>query len=258
MSLKILYWKLFYAIHERKFEYNGHKIKYMFKNCKSNNLCVVFSAFPKKGSLPGYNMIRSLWNRDGVNLLYIRDDMVKIPTGGSYYLGRDGEYWGIEGVKELIKSFTNRGQYMKCIGVGSSKGGTAALMFGLELEFDAVVIGACQYRIGSYLNCPYHYKSLQKLTGMERVSIEAINKLDNIVRKIISEHKGASTEIWFHYSDEEHTFAEQIRGLLQDLHANNYHLHEDVMHYADHGDVGKYYPAYMLKTLDILLSTNKK
>ena len=252
MTLKTLYWKLFYAVHERTFKYKGHKVRYMFRNRKREILCVVFSAFPPKGSLPGYNMIRTLWNSGKADILYIRDDMVKIPTGGSYYLGSDGDYWGIDAVKELIKSFTDRKKYRKRMSVGSSKGGTAALLFGLKLQFDAVIIGACQYKIGSYLNCPYHYKSLQKLTGMENVTFEAIGKLDNIVPKVISEHKGSSTEIWFHYSDEEHTFSEQIRDLLSDLHVGNYRLHEDVMHYADHGDVGKFYPAYMLEVMNTL------
>lgn len=245
---------MFYAIHERKFKYKGHTIRYMVKNCKSKNLCVVFSAFPQKGVLPGYNMIRTLWNNQGkYDLLYIRDDMVNIPTGGSYYLGSNGDFWGIETVEALIKFITSKNGYNKCVGVGSSKGGTAALMFGLKLQFDAVVIGACQYRIGSYLNCPYHHKTLQKLTGMENVCSEAISILDSIVPDIISEKKGTPTEIWFHYSDKEHTFSEQIQELLHDLRANGYHLHEDVMHYLDHGDVGKYYPKYMLKILDRLL-----
>lgn len=246
-------WKLFYFINEKHFTFKGHTVNYLFKDCKSDKLCVVFSAFPLKGTMPGYNYVRTLWNRGGVNLLYICDDMVKIPTGGSYYLGNDGDYWGIEAVEALIKRIADRGQYNKKIAVGSSKGGTAALIFGIELNFDAIIIGACQYKIGTYLNCDYHYKSLQALTGMEHVGADTIKMLDSITEKTIHEHKDASTEIWFHYSTEEHTYKEQIQGLLADLRSNGYELHEDIMRYSNHADVAKYFPEYLEKTLDYLL-----
>ena len=256
-SIKSCFWKLFFLIHEKKFIYNGHEIKYLYKDCKSDKLCIVFSAFPQKGNMPGYNYVRSLWNRGGVNLLYICDDMVKIPTGGSYYLGSNGDYWGINAVKALIEEFTKKRKYVKRVGIGSSKGGTAALMFGLELQFDAVIIGGCQYKIGSYLNCPYHYKSLQVLTGMKHVSDDAIYELDCITKKIVFSQKESQTEIWFHYSTEEHTYEEQIKDLLHDLQINNYKVHENIMNYSEHADIAKYFPTYMLSILNDLVNGKK-
>lgn len=252
-KIKACLWKLFYLIYEKRFTYKGHTIKYLFKDCKSDKLCIVFSAFPLKGTMPGYNYVRTLWKRGGINLLYICDDMVKIPTGGSYYLGNNGDYWGVEAIETLIKRIADRGKYNKKIAVGSSKGGTAALIFGIELNFDAVVIGACQYKIGTYLNCAYHYRSLQLLTGMNRVSDDAIKLLDSVTERIIYDHKKSSTEIWFHYSSEEHTYIEQIQCLLADLRSNGYTLHENVMRYSDHADVAKYFPEYLKETLDYLL-----
>lgn len=254
--LRAFIWKTFYALNEQKYEIDGHTIRYLFRNNRSNRLCVVFSAFPQKGKMPGYNYVKTLWNGGGYDYLFICDDMVNIPTGGSYYLGNDGYYWGIDAVESFLAYFTQKRKYERKIAVGSSKGGTAALIFGLEMQFDAIVIGACQYKIGSYLNCPYHYKTLQALTGAEKVSNEEIERLDDITKRVLLKNRETSTEIWFHYSTKEHTYNEQIKELLRDLHDIGYVVHEDVANYQEHSDVAKYFPAYMLRTLEELQKIN--
>lgn len=64
-KIKDYLWKLFYLIHEKHFTFKEHTVNYLFKDCKSDKLCVVFSAFPLKGTMPGYNYVRTLWNRGG-------------------------------------------------------------------------------------------------------------------------------------------------------------------------------------------------
>lgn len=254
--IKKIVLKIFYAVNEKKYKFKGRTIRYLFKNCKATNLCVVFSAFPQQGQMPGYNYVKTLWNRGGYDLIFICDDMVNIPTGGSYYLGDSGNFWGEEAVESLLEYIMLQKKYKKIIGVGSSKGGTAALIFGLKMKFDAIIIGACQYKIGNYLNCPYYYKTLQALTGMESVSDKAIEKLNNVIKNILIQNRKTSTEIWFHYSIKEHTYSEQIKELLQDLRENEYVLHEDVSTYLEHNDVAKYFPGFLLKTLDSLRDKN--
>lgn len=61
--------KIFYAVNEKNYEFKGRTIRYLFKNCKATNLCVVFSAFPQQGQMPGYNYVKTLWNRGGVMTL---------------------------------------------------------------------------------------------------------------------------------------------------------------------------------------------
>lgn len=81
--------------------YKEHKIKYIYKNNKSDLLCVVFAGFP--------------------NL--ILDDMVNIPTGGSYYLGRSGNYWGIDAIPAMLHYFKAKSSSKRIVTAGSSKGG---------------------------------------------------------------------------------------------------------------------------------------
>ena len=218
-------------------------------------MCCVFS-FSSTRTNARIQLCENALESGGYDLIFVCDDMVNIPTGGSYYLGDSGDYWGVDAVESLLKYVMRKKKYKKIIGVGSSKGGTAALIFGLKMKFDAIIIGACQYKIGNYLNCPYHYKTLQELTGMKNVSDEAIDKLNSITKNILIQNRKTSTEIWFHYSIKEHTYSEQIKELLQDLRENEYLLHEDVSTYLEHNDVAKYFPDFLLKTLDSLRDNN--
>lgn len=61
--------------------------------------------------------------------------------------------------------------------IGSSKGGTCAILYGLMTNAEYIIAGACQYRIGSYLNCPYHINSQHELTGKKEVGFDDIKDI---------------------------------------------------------------------------------
>lgn len=109
--------------HERCYLYKEHKIKYIYKNNKSDLLCVVFAGFPNLGKYPVYNYVRTLWKKKKVNYLFILDDMVNIPTGGSYYLGCSGNYWGIDAIPAMLHYFKAKSSSKRIVTAGSSKGG---------------------------------------------------------------------------------------------------------------------------------------
>ena len=254
---KKISWKLFNMLYENKYDVDTHTVRYLYKNNKSDMLCIVVSAFPQKNQMPSYNLVKTLWGKfNEGNLLYICDDMVNIPTGGSYYIGCGGDYWGMDAIESLISSVIIKSGAKKVIGIGSSKAGTAALMFGLKMKFDYLIVGACQYKIGSYLNCNYHTKTLKELTGMSEVTHEAILRLDSYLPQIISNNKGTATKIYFHYSDSEHTYKEQIEELLLDLYKNDYEIVEDLHHYEHHDEVSRIFPAFLIKSLNQILQDN--
>lgn len=249
--------KLFFTINERKFNYDGHQVKYLLKKGRAKVLCVVFSAFPKKGEMPKYNLVKNLWGYD-CSFLYICDDFVNIPTGGSYYLGNNGDYWGIEAVSELIIHVKNFLNVDRLIGIGTSKAGTAALMFGLRLHFDSLIIGACQYRIGSYMNCDYHRRSLQMLVGHDDISNEEIEQLNNFVLDSVRKNNQiAKTTIYFQYSENDHTYSEQMEDLLYDLRSLHYNLYEKIEDYSDHNEVAKFFPPFLKEKLAVVLNSDK-
>lgn len=79
------------------------------------------------------------------------------------------------------------------------------MLYGALAHANYVIAGACQYRIGTYLNCDYHIASLRKLTGLELVTAEAIEELDNFTVDALKDNQEKSMKIWLHYSKEEHT-----------------------------------------------------
>ena len=144
------YWAGFDLLHQRTHRHAGYDVHYVFHRGTSDALVVVFSAFAA-GLKPTYNYVRTLWGRTDAHLLFIRDDFVSLPGGGAYYIGHRGDSHGRNAVLSLIRRIREKAGAKRVIGVGSSKGGTAALLFGCMLPMDAVIIGAPQYYIGRYM-----------------------------------------------------------------------------------------------------------
>ena len=247
-------WKIFFALFEKKYHFNNHTLKYLFVNNHTKNLCVVFSAFPDKDAMPGYNLVRTLVpNNRNFSYLFLLDDMVNIPRGGSYYLGCEGDYYGIELVNTFLRYMIDKYHFSTTIAVGSSKAGTAALMFGLPMHMNYLIIGACQYKIGTYLNCGYHMNTLKKLTGYNEIPESVINALDQIVpNAVLNNDEIDKTKIFIHYSTQEHTYKEHIEQLIDDLHKKGYSIIEDIRDYSDHGDVKYYFPKFLLDSLKVI------
>ena len=236
------------SLREKTYTFQNHKIRYINKKTGSSFLCVVFSAMPPENSGPLYNYIRTLKSITNYDLLYILDDMVKVPGGGGYYLGSDHDYWGYIGIPELIEFIAKKNKNTTLVTVGSSKGGTCALMYGALVGVDYAIVGACQYKIGDYMSEGFHIPSLKKLTGKENYDEKDIQELNELSVNALKNAKKKPV-VYIHYSDREHTYNDSIVGLLKDLRMFNYQVYEDIEHYETHQDVGKYYPTFLKKTL---------
>lgn len=240
----------FIRLTEKKYYFNGHTVKYIYKDNKKSDLCVVFSGFPEFGKKAEYNYKRTLHKYNKFNYLFILDDMVDIPTGGSYYLGANGDYWGLQAIPELIKMIMKKNKCKTLVTAGSSKGGTCALLYGAKLGAEYIIAGACQYKIGSYLLNPYHLNSLKSLIGSENASEEKIRFLDSLCYDSLKNNVNKNkTKIYLHYSDNEETYEKHIKYLICDLEDMKYTVKCEVMNYEKHGDVGKYFPKFLLDVL---------
>ena len=249
---KQAYWKGFDLVHQRTHRHAGYRVHYVLHRGSSDALVVVFSAF-SAGLKPTYNYVRTLWGRTDAHLLFIRDDFVNLPSGGAYYIGRKGDSHGRQAVLSLIRRIREQTGAKRVISVGSSKGGTAALLFGCMLPMDAVIIGAPQYYIGSYMK-EHKPDSLALLaTSGGSVLAEDIAWLDALVPRAVGECT-APPVVHIHYSDREHTYPEHIADMLRDLKASGYEVHEDAADYEKHTDVYLYYVPYLEKTLPAILN----
>ena len=248
MTIKKIFRNLWFKIHERTYK---NRLKYLFENNHSDRLIISFSGFPGDGK-PAYNYVRTLSENKRIDKLFILDDF---GYRGSYYVMEDGEYAPRELVEGLIAKILNRGGYKFVYTMGSSKGGTAAIYFGLECNVTAVYSGACQYYIGNYLNKPQFAQIFKGMTGKEQTE-NAVGELNNIMPKQLESHAGSKTVIHLLYSKEEHTYQEHTIGLINDLKKFNIPFIEIIESFPNHDDVGKFFSPYLKAELAKEVSKN--
>ncbi|MFC7510864.1 hypothetical protein ACFQV4_08055 [Streptomyces thermocarboxydus] len=120
-------------------------VEFQFRPARGDhrNLLVVFSSV---GSRYGFG---DALDSVQCHILRIRDHF---DGGASYYVARDMDFSVSESVQSLIRSFMER------LGVsrdgvtllGASKGGSAALYYGIKYDYRNIVASTPQYFLGSY------------------------------------------------------------------------------------------------------------
>ena len=215
------------------------RLKYVFVNNRSDSLMIVFSAFT--GNVRRYNYYTSF---KGINAdrLYILD-----PFGvkGSYYWFENGCTTPRDLTEDLIDQVVSyRGGYKYVYTLGTSKGGTAALFFGLQLNATAIFSGACQYNVGRYVHQEGREDIFHGMMGAEAGDQEAI-LLDRMMPEQIEKYKNTTAEIHILYSKKEKTYERQIVDLLAKLNECGVPYKEKEEYFTNHSDVGKYFIPYV-------------
>lgn len=114
----------------------------MFFPCyKSRILVIGFQACNDAG--PRYNYVKTLKSCK-VNRLFIKDDLGPRHLG-DYYLGENGTFSVENDVFELINNFISKLKPQSIVFIGSSKGGYAALNFGICFPSSNIIIASPQY-----------------------------------------------------------------------------------------------------------------
>lgn len=161
---------------QRNFKYDGNTIKYMFDKNDSDVLIVIFSACTRKGLKARYNYYRTL-KKINVNKLFILDDF-GTDKRETYYLGKNGNNDIPNGVNKLIDKIQKENYISNSIFVGSSKGGTAALYFGMQRD-TTIIIGAPAYKLGNYMNIEDNQHMFKFI--MKEINNENIKYLNELV-----------------------------------------------------------------------------
>lgn len=234
-------------IQEKKIKLFGCTVRFILKKYNSDILIVVFQACHSNGA--HYNYYRIL-KECKVNKLWVKDDFSPNHRG-SYYLGEKGKNNVESTVYCLIEKIIKKRKIRKVIFVGSSKGGYAALNFGITYPNSYIVIAAPQYKLGTYLDCEYQMLNLLDIIGS--YDKQKILDLDNRLADKIKENANKNQKIYIHYSDCEHTYDEHVKYLIEDLKSINIYVEEDIEHYKIHGELYKYFPSYLVKTLSDII-----
>ncbi|HFK1497445.1 TPA: hypothetical protein ACGXMW_001677 [Bacillus paranthracis] len=169
---------------------------------------------------------------------------------GLFYLGENNKLEIAIAVKQLVSKLVSRYNIDHSIYIGSSKGGYAALYFGLDDPESTIIVGAPQYYLRYYLNDAKDNRRLAQICGEK---VEDIGKADYIIKRKIDDNKFTG-KIYLHYSSQEHTFEEHIVDLIEDIERVGIKLETDEQEYKNHSDVAIYFPDYLLKSLNNILA----
>ena len=208
-------------------------------------MIISFSGFPGKQKAK-YNYMRTLNKIDAYKLFLLDDFGYK--KRGSYYLGEDGDWFLPQQIGELVTAIREKYNIEHVVTIGSSKGGTAALYYSIKLHADFCVIGAPQFYLGDYLNTEKHADILEGIMGNKNA--ETIAQLNSVMIDCIQMCGSNKPEVYIHYSPCEHTYKEHIADMLAMLKKHGFCVWENSNYeYANHADVAKYFPAYMISVL---------
>lgn len=199
---------------------------------------------PKRAS---YGYINQL-NDTAHNRLYILDDFGD-DILGCFYLGTNEQFQVEHAIRCLLKELGQTHQFERYVFVGSSKGGYAALNYGIEYPDATIICAAPQYRLGYYLTYRKSPQLLHVMAG-PNPSPEYLDALSRrLSDKLAIAAEGFRGKIYLHYSDVEHTYDGHIQYLLQDLEKYHYNYDTDRQDYPSHDQVGLYFPEYLRKSL---------
>lgn len=225
-----------YAILEKTFI---GKLKYLYFDKGCQDLMICFAALPPREK-PLYNFVKG-FDKLPLDRLYIGDYW---GYRGSYYLYENGSTHPYKQTCELIDFILSKKNYRNVYTAGTSKGGTAALIFGMKYNVKCIFTGACQYHIGSFVNIPVHEKIFKGMMGLyagEKEEAFLNNYISNMI-DIVNFHG----KIHLLYSKLEHTYPEHIKFLIDKLNVKNINVVEVEKSFKNHGDVGNYFIPYVL------------
>lgn len=242
-----IYVSIVQPLNEKEFKgSNSQTLRYMFFPYKKSDVLVIgFSACNSAG--PRYNYVKTI-SDSGVNRLFVKDDFGPNRLG-DYYLGCQGTYSVEKATYELIEKYRKKTNAKKLVFIGSSKGGYAALNFGVSYPNSNIIIAAPQYYLGTYMDNEVLQSNLEDILG-EKVNNTNREMLDlRLKRKIETDINACGQVVYIHYSDEEHTYEQHIKDLLNDLQRAGIKVYTDVEKYAVHGELKYYFPHYLSQTI---------
>lgn len=143
------------------------------------------------------------------------------------------------------------------ITIGSSKGGTCAIYYGLLFGASDIYAGACQYYVGKYLNTEEHIGIFKAMMGTE-TSDKAQKILDSEMPEMIRKHKNSESHIHLLYSVNEHTYNDDIQYLVHDLDCNGIKHSDKIESFNNHGDIGKFFSPWIKHEIEKIINNGQE
>lgn len=185
-------------------------VEYRFAHAKGGNrhLVVVFANFSAPDE---YGWSNGVFDNLRANILWIRD---KFHDNNSYYLCKEMDFSLERSVITLIFNV------MKSLDLtpdnvtmwGGSKGGSAALYFGLRYGFRNIVSIVPQFLVGTYVQ-QKRPAAAQFMMG-DGPREENVRVLDSIIPDLVRSEANRSANIYLFSSPQDEEYAEQVEPFL--------------------------------------------
>ncbi|QSS93773.1 hypothetical protein [Streptomyces sp. M54] len=217
-------------------------VEYRFAHARNGNrhLVVVFANF----SVPGdYGWSNGVFDTLRSNVLWIRD---RFHGKNSYYLCKGMDFGLERSVVSLISNVLNSLGLTpdQCTMWGGSKGGSAALYFGLKYGFRNIVSMVPQFRIGSYV---LQYPSIAEHM-MGEITEQNTHVIDDAIPSLVRAGANRGANIYILSSPQDEQFKEQVEPFLPLFagYENLNFIFSDSPHIVDHAHVtGRNLPVLM-------------
>ncbi|MGA5124685.1 hypothetical protein ACPCAG_15445 [Streptomyces pseudogriseolus] len=184
-------------------------VEFQFRPARGDhrNLLVVFSSV---GSRYGFG---NALDNVQCHILRIRDHF---DGGASYYVARDMDFSVSGSVQSLIVSFMER------LGVsrdgvtllGASKGGSAALYYGIRYDYKNIVASTPQYFLGSYSHG--HGQLGDSVLG-EGQPAENVEIMDSVMRDLLEKDTEFDRNIYVISSPGDYQYEQEVKHFLPAL-----------------------------------------
>ncbi|MEU5716760.1 hypothetical protein AB0G71_13400 [Streptomyces sp. NPDC020403] len=219
-----------------------YPVEYRFSHARNGNqhLVVVFANF----SVPGdYGWSNGVFDTLRSNVLWIRD---RFHGKNSYYLCKGMDFGLEQSVAGLISNVLGSLGLTRdqCTMWGGSKGGSAALYFGLKYGFRNIVAMVPQFRIGTYV---LQYPSIaQHMMG--EVTERNTMIIDDAIPSLVRAGANQTANIYLLSSPQDEQYKDQVEPFLALFggYDNLNFIFSDSPHIVDHAHVtGRNLPVLM-------------
>lgn len=228
-------------------------LRYHFEPAKDSKfkdqLVVVFSAIAPRYKFV-YNYVNTLKDIP-INKLFILDDF---GDQGSYYLAKNRDF----SIETAVSSLINYKMAKYGINsnnvttVGSSKGGFAALYYGIKYHFGNVIVGAPQTKLGHFLiNQAKHRNVAEYISGGYEKSHQYY--LDRLLFNLLDLPNDASPNINILIGKQDHHYTNHFLPFANELKRKGFKLNLDIREGIPHSDLRLHFPPYLINKIRLIL-----
>lgn len=239
---------------ENEKSFGNNQIKYTFykpEDLSTKKLLVIFSAIMPKYQYK-YNYYHTLKNIDAYQL-FLKDDIGEF---GNYYIAKNKDMSFQNDVLSLILNTLKKYNipFENVTLIGSSKGGYAALYYGIKYGFKNVIAGAPQTKLGNFVIDEAPHSDVAKVISGSSQEGDKIY-LNNLLYSLDCEITDFSN-YFICIGDKDHHYNGHIKPFL--AHIRNYgnELAVSEIRNSDHDDLKIYFKDYIFESLNQIYSTN--